>query len=142
MKKLIVAALLLSTSAIAPIVHSEDGVLEFWNCTLKEGKTAADAKAVNAKWLKHQNGANPEANIRSGGLTSVVGETGSFGYRDAFPSLDAWAKSKVAIATPAPGLPMAGRAAVTGPGRPQASSCIPYRDCHPRGRTAGESARS
>ncbi|MCB1685753.1 MAG: hypothetical protein R3E82_08700 [Pseudomonadales bacterium] len=101
MKKLIAAALLLSSSAIAPIVHSEDGVLEFWKCALKEGKTAADAKAVNAKWLKLQNGANPGANIRSWGLTSVVGETGSFGYMDAFPSLEAWAKSRATIATPA-----------------------------------------
>lgn len=98
MKILLVSALLF---ALAPVVQAEDGVLEFWKCELKEGKTTADAKAVNSRWLKFQKDANPGANIRSWGLTSVVGETASFGYMDAFPSLDAWAKSRAASETPA-----------------------------------------
>jgi len=94
-------AAILALAVMAPLASAEDGVLEFWDCDLKEGKTLADAKAVNAKWLKMQNDANPGAGIRSWGLSSIVGEPGGFGYMDAFPTLEAWAKSRAASETPA-----------------------------------------
>ena len=80
---------------------ADDGVLEFWECTLMEGKTPDDAARVNAKWLKLQNDANPDAGIRSWGLTSIVDEPGAFYWMDAFPTLDAWAKSRAVSETPA-----------------------------------------
>ena len=80
--------------------YAEDGVLEFWDCTLAEGKTPEDAARVNGKWVKLQNDANPDAGIRSWGLTSIVGELDSFGYMDAYPTLDAWTKGRAAMETP------------------------------------------
>lgn len=101
MKIFYAALLAFVVTAIAPLTHAEDGVLEFWDCDLMEGKSLDDAKAVNAKWLKMQNDANPGAGIRSWGLSSIVGEPGDFGYMDAFPTLEAWAKSRAASETPA-----------------------------------------
>ena len=90
MKIFYAALLAFVVMAIAPLTHAEDGVLEFWDCDLMEGK-----------WLKMQNDANPGAGIRSWGLSSIVGEPGDFGYMDAFPTLEAWAKSRAASETPA-----------------------------------------
>ncbi len=87
--------------ALPLMAGAEDRVVEIWNCALKEGKTLDDAKQVNSKWVKFQNEANPGAGVRSFGLGSIVGETGEFKYLDSFPTLDAWTKSKAAIATPA-----------------------------------------
>jgi len=97
----ITIAMLWAVLALSPMANAEDGVIEFWDCDLREGVTMADAAKVNAKWLKLQNDANPDAGIRSWGLTSIVGEPGDFGYMDAYPSLDAWAKSRAASETPA-----------------------------------------
>ncbi|MEQ8859718.1 MAG: hypothetical protein RIC56_13825 [Pseudomonadales bacterium] len=94
-------AVMMLTLTLPFAARAEDRVVELWTCTLLDGKTLDDAKAVNGKWLKLQNSANPGAGIRSWGLTSIVGQPGSFMYLDSFPSLEAWSKSRAAIATPA-----------------------------------------
>lgn len=101
MFKRLIAVTLLTLLAMPAMLRAEDRIVELWTCDLHEGKTVADAKAVNAKWLKLQNNANPGAGIRSWGLSSIVGQPGGFMYLDSFPSLEAWSKSKAAIATPA-----------------------------------------
>lgn len=100
MKTLVAICVSLWLLALVPQSHAEDGVLEFWNCDLADGKTPEDAARVNGKWVKFQNEANPDAGIRSWGLTSIVGEPGDFGYMDAYPTLDAWTKGRAAMETP------------------------------------------
>lgn len=56
---------------------------------------------MNKKWLKLQNEVNPEAGIRSWGVTSMVGNPSSYLYLDAYPNLDAWIKGQAARQTPA-----------------------------------------
>lgn len=101
MKALITMTLSLCTLMLAPQIHAEDGVVEFWDCDLNEGMTLDDAKRINGKWVKLQNESNPDAGIRSWGLSSIVGEPGNFGYMDAYPSLEAWAKGRAVMQTPA-----------------------------------------
>lgn len=71
---------------------------EVWTCTIKEGKTMDDVRAANSRWVKFIN-----ANVDGGGITShiitsVVGDPtpGSFGYVDAFPTLESWSIAKSA----------------------------------------------
>ncbi len=97
MHRVITTLLALTALFLASAASAEDRVLEFWMCTLKEGKTLEDAATINGKWLKLQNDANPGAKIRSWGLTSIVGEPNAFGYMDSFPNLEAWAKAKAVI---------------------------------------------
>ncbi len=97
-------AALMSASAMltaAPLASAEARVLELWHCELATGKTLADVKRVNGKWLKLQNEANPGADIQSWGLSSIVGKTADFKYIDSFPSLDVWSKSRAVSKTPA-----------------------------------------
>lgn len=101
MKKLTTLSLFLMTFVSFPVLAADNGVLEFWECSLKDGKTTDDAARVNAKWLKLQNDANPDAGIRSWGLTSIVDQPGAFYWMDAFPTLEAWAKSRAVSETPA-----------------------------------------
>ena len=100
MKKTFAVILSICAFVLTSQANAEDGVLEFWDCDLQDGKTLDDAARVNGKWLKLQNAANPDAGIRSWGLSSIVGEPGNFGYMDAYPSLDAWAKGRAAMETP------------------------------------------
>jgi len=101
MKICIAMAVSLWVLTLASHSYAEDGVLEFWNCTLHEGQTVEDAARVNGKWVKLQNQTNPDGGIRSWGLTPIVGDQGAFGYMDAYPSLDAWTKGRAAMETPA-----------------------------------------
>ena len=100
-KRTFFVALCSITMGWMPLAYAEDGVLEFWECTLRDGRTMEDAAATNAKWLKLQNDANPGAGIRSWALTSIVADATHFYWMDAFPTLEAWAKSKSVIQTPA-----------------------------------------
>lgn len=101
MKTLVAMMLLLCTLTFVSHSNAEDGVVELWDCVLNDGKTIDDAARVNAKWLKLQNEMNPDAGIRSWGLTSIVGKPSSYGYLDAYPSLDAWAKGQAGLQTAA-----------------------------------------
>lgn len=61
-----------------------------WDCTVREGKSIDDVKAVNSKWVAMMNAKIEGGDVRSYILTPVVGELGGFTYVDSFPSLEAW----------------------------------------------------
>jgi len=100
LKTITVAAVALVVFSWVQTASADDGVLEFWQCTLRDGKTMEDAAEINGRWLKLQNDANPGAGIRSWALTSIVGDPSGFFYMDAYPTLEAWSKSKSVTQTP------------------------------------------
>ena len=96
MKKLIlgafapVALLCLSAGAWA------DEVSNVYTCTLEEGKTVADAQAVNTKWLAFMR-ANVSEDISSVAATAVVGDSDAFLWVDTYPDLATWAAGQEAL---------------------------------------------
>jgi hypothetical protein len=98
MKKLLlgafasVALLCISAGAWA------DQVSNIYTCKLEEGKTIADAQAVNMKWLAWMR-ANVSENINSVAATAVVGDSDSFMYVDTYPDLATWAAGQTALET-------------------------------------------
>ncbi len=97
MKKLLgafasIALLCLSAGAWA------DEVSEVFTCKIEEGKTLADAQAVNSKWLAFMR-ANVDENISSVAATAVVGDSDGFLFVDTYPDLATWAAAKAALET-------------------------------------------
>ena len=90
---LILGAFCLSGTAFA------DSVAEVYTCTLKEGKTIADAQAINTKWLAWMR-ANVSEDIESTAATVLVGDSGSFLYVDIYPDVETWAAGDAALQTP------------------------------------------
>ena len=75
-------------------------VAQLWHCELEEGKTEADEKAGNDRWVKFVN-----ENVEGGGVRTfaghaMVGNLNKFIYVDTFPSLEAWAEKEAAMQTP------------------------------------------
>jgi hypothetical protein len=77
-----------------------DSVSEIFSCKLEEGKTLADAQAVNSKWLAFMR-ANVSEDINSMAATTVVGDSDGFMYVDSYPDLATWAAGKAALSTDA-----------------------------------------
>lgn len=74
-------------------------VAQLWHCELKEGKTEADEKAGNDRWVQFVN-----ENVEGGGVRTFAGHTmvgnlNKFIYVDTFPSLEAWAEKEAAMQT-------------------------------------------
>jgi hypothetical protein len=75
-----------------------DSVSEVFTCKLEEGKTLADAQAVNKKWLAWMI-ANVNEKISSAAATAVVGDSEGFLYVDTYPDLATWAAGKAKLET-------------------------------------------
>jgi pantothenate kinase type III len=95
MKRVLLAIFTLFIPALGLADAGDTRVMEVWNCTINEGKTADEVAAHNAKWLAFARQTNPE--IRSYGLTSIVGESGTFMFADSYPDLAAWGAAKKAM---------------------------------------------
>ena len=70
-----------------------DEVAEVYNCKLMDGKTIADAQAVNSKWLVWMR-ANVSEAIKSTAATPIVGDASGFLYVDTYPDLATWAMDR------------------------------------------------
>ena len=91
MRKLI--AILLTAALLGiSMAASADRVSNVISCELKEGKTAEDAHALNAEWLKWARSVAGTDEITSSMATTAVGEFGGFSWVDSYPDLIAWAK--------------------------------------------------
>ena len=88
---------LISTAAVAMLLLGgtvwADDYREVWECTTKDGKTLADAQAINSKWLAWMR-KNVDRDIDSAALTAVVGDMTSFVFVDTYPTLEAWSEGK------------------------------------------------
>ena len=73
-----------------------DEVAEVYNCKLMDGKTIADAQAVNSKWLAWMRTNVSEA-IRSTAATAIVGDANGFLYFVTYPDLATWTAGKTAL---------------------------------------------
>lgn len=75
-----------------------DPVSEVYTCKFVEGKTLADAQAVNKKWLAWMK-ANVNETITSTAATAAVGDSDGFLYVDTYPDLATWAAGKAKLET-------------------------------------------
>jgi len=100
MKKLLLGAFASVTLLCFSAAAWADKVSEVYTCKLIEGKSLADAQAVNKKWLAWMR-ANVNAGIESSAATAVVGDSDGFLYVDTYPDLTVWAAGKAALDTDA-----------------------------------------
>ena len=93
MKRTLIAMLALLTVPAMSLADAGDTrVLEMYHCALKEGKTAEEVAAHNAKWLAFVR--KTDAGINSYGLQPIVGESNSFMFADTYPNLAVWGAAK------------------------------------------------
>jgi hypothetical protein len=95
MQRLLLAIVFLAAPALCLADAGDTQVVEVWQCTIKEGKTADEVAAHNAKWLAFVRQTN--ADINSYGMERVVGESGSFMFADIYPDLQTWGAVKSAL---------------------------------------------
>ena len=95
MRKLLTAIVFLMIPLLGLAEAGDTRVIEVWDCTIKEGKTADEVAAHNAKWLAFVRQTNAE--IDSYGMERIVGEGGSFMFADIYPDLAAWGAAKNAL---------------------------------------------
>jgi len=95
MQKLLLAIVFLLAPVLCLADAGDTSVVEVWNCTIKDGKTEAEVRAHNSKWLAFVRQTNPE--INSYGMQRIVGESGSFMFADIYPDLATWGAVKKAL---------------------------------------------
>lgn len=96
-KALLLTCLSFATALAALPATAE--VAQLWHCELKEGKTEADEKVGNDRYIKFVN-----ENVEGGGVRTfaghpIVGNLDKFVYVDTFPSLEAWTEKEAAMQT-------------------------------------------
>jgi len=96
------ARMILASVALmgAMAAQAETRTLQTWTCTINDGKTLADAKAMNSKWLKFVNGKVEGGGVRSSVLAPITGNLGEIMFVDSYPSLDVWTQGQAAMGTP------------------------------------------
>lgn len=94
-RTLIAMLALLTVPALSLADAGDTRIIELYDCAIKEGKTADEVAAHNAKWLAFVRQTN--AGINSYGLQSVVGDSGSYMFADTYPDLAAWGAAKTAL---------------------------------------------
>lgn len=95
MKNLLLAIVFLLAPALCLAEAGDTRVIEVWNCSIKDGKTAAEVAAHNAKWLAFVR--QTSAEVDSYGMERIVGTDGSFMFADIYPDLAAWGAVKNAL---------------------------------------------
>ena len=78
--------------------YADTRIEQVWSCTLNEGKSIADIKALNSKWVIYANKAVKGGDIQSYVVTAVVGEMDGFIFVDSFPSMESWTAKEAAMA--------------------------------------------
>lgn len=96
-KALLGMASILLTAGGSLVAAAE--VAQVWQCTLNQGKTEAEEKAGNDRWVQFVNNAVEGGGIRSFAGHNIVGNSTQFIYVDTFPSLEAWAEKEAAMQT-------------------------------------------
>ena len=76
---------------LSAAVHA-DPVTIVYTCTLKEGKTKADAMEINARWLKWARATGGSDEITSSYVSTVIGDLGGFMWVDTYPDVATWGK--------------------------------------------------
>jgi hypothetical protein len=92
--------LISAVAVVSVCAHAETRTLQFWTCTVNDGKTIADVHAANGKWLKFVNSKVTGGGIRSFVVMPVTGDLGPFTFIDSYPGFEAWAAERAAMATP------------------------------------------
>ena len=88
----IILATVTSVFLLLSAVVSADPVSVVFTCELHDGKTKADAMAVNAKWLKWARATGGSDEITSSYVSTVIGDLGGFMWVDNYPDLATWGK--------------------------------------------------
>ena len=70
---------------------------QVWSCSVKDGKSIDDVKALNHKWVKYTNKAVKGGDIQSYVATAIVGKLGKFIFVDSFPSMESWIGKEAAM---------------------------------------------
>ena len=92
MYRKIILATVTSVFLLLSAVVSADPVSVVFTCELHDGKTKADAMAVNAKWLKWARATGGTDEITSSYVSTVIGDLGGFMWVDNYPDLATWGK--------------------------------------------------
>ena len=95
MKKLLLAIVFLMAPVLCLADAGDTAVIEVFQCTINEGKTADEVAAHNAKWLAFVRQTN--ADINSYGMQRVVGDGATFMFADIYPDLQVWGAVKNAL---------------------------------------------
>lgn len=95
MKNVLIAIVFLLTPVLCLAEAGDTSVVEVWECTINDGKTADQVAAHNAKWLAFVRQTNAE--INSYGLERIVGGSGPFMFADIYPDLAAWSAAKASL---------------------------------------------
>jgi hypothetical protein len=77
--------------------YADTRIEQVWSCTIKDGKSIADIKALNSKWVKYANKAVKGGDIQSYVVTAIVGEMEGFIFVDSFPSMESWTAKEAAM---------------------------------------------
>lgn len=77
--------------------YADTRIEQVWSCTLNDGKSMDDVKALNNKWVKYVNKAVKGGDIQSYVATAIVGKMGVFIFIDSFPNLGAWTAKEAAM---------------------------------------------
>ena len=86
--------------AIALPSFADTRIVEFWECSIRDGKTEADVHAANRKWVDFMNQRVKGGGVRSYVLTNVVGQPTGFRFADSYPDMAAWSAVKALLQTP------------------------------------------
>jgi len=95
MKRFLLAIAFLMAPVLCLADAGDTSVVEVFQCTSNEGKTADEVAAHNAKWLAFVRQTN--ADINSYGMQRVVGDGATFMFADIYPDLQVWGAVKNAL---------------------------------------------
>jgi len=90
----------LAIFGLSNVASADSRIVQVWNCTLKDGKSVDDAKAIHGKWKAWANHQPYGAKIGARVATPLVSSNVSAGTLlmiDVFPNLEAYAADATAI---------------------------------------------
>jgi hypothetical protein len=95
--RLFKSVLLLGASLFLSMAANADGIIESWQCELKDDAKIEDVQAINSKWLKWVNDHTEAGEVTSSLGTTVVGNLTRFIFVDSYPDMATWAAVKDAL---------------------------------------------
>ena len=76
---------------------ADSRVEHVWTCSVNDGKTIKEIKALNNEWVAYVNKSVKGGDVQSYVATAIVGKTGHFIFIDSFPNMAAWAAKEEAM---------------------------------------------
>lgn len=72
-----------------------------WTCTINEGKTMKEIKALNSKWVAFVKKSVKGGDVQSHVATAIVGTSNRFIFIDSFANLADWSSKEASMNTEA-----------------------------------------